>query len=62
MLRHKCEAAGGVTEWCRQNGISNPYVSMVLSGKQGVGEKIYTALGYRKEIVFIACKSKSKGI
>lgn len=34
--------------WCQKHGISEPYVSQVLSGAKTPGDKIAKALGFRK--------------
>lgn len=45
MLRAACEAAGGQSEWARQNGTGYSGVSRFLAGQYNPGKKIEKALG-----------------
>lgn len=49
-LRKACEAAGSQKIWAEVNEVSPQYVTDVLQGKRGIGDKIANRLGYEKLI------------
>ncbi|HXT81353.1 MAG TPA: hypothetical protein VN702_17440 [Acetobacteraceae bacterium] len=51
-LRSACEASGGQRAWARKHGISEQYVSDVLSARRDPGGKILTALGYVRRVTY----------
>lgn len=48
ILRAAVDDAGSIAAWADQNGISRPYVSLVLRGRQEPGPKIAAALGLQQ--------------
>ena len=44
--------AGGLTPWCRANGVNYAYAHKALNGRQVIGPAIARALGYRKVVRF----------
>lgn len=48
LLREKCLEAGSQKAWAQANGMSAVHVCDVLQGNRAPGEKILTALGYRR--------------
>lgn len=57
ILRHRCEAAGGMTKWAREHNLNPGYVSSVLAGQRTVGPKIAAAIGYKSAAVFFPLQS-----
>lgn len=52
LLKIEIESAGSITVWSRRHGVSLPYASSVLAGRSDPGEKVLTALGYRKVVSY----------
>ena len=52
MLKSACESAGTQQQWARENGLSAPYVSDVISGWRAPAEQICAALGLRRVVEF----------
>lgn len=52
LLKRQCEKAGGQASWAKQHNMSAPYVSDVLAGRRDPGEKVLTALGLVKTIIY----------
>ena len=46
-LRRACRQAGGQNHWARRHGLSQAYVSDVLTGKKPPGPRLLAALGLR---------------
>ncbi len=55
MLTKTVETAGGQKAWCQAHGVSQPYLSLVLSGGAKPGEKICRALGMMRVTAY--CKA-----
>lgn len=51
-LRKVCSRRGGATALAKQGGISNAYISKVLSGQMRPGEKMFEALGWRRIVTW----------
>lgn len=49
ILRDKVQAAGSISQWCRDNNVDIAYVSKALSGAD-FGGKTLLALGYKKQV------------
>jgi hypothetical protein len=51
-LRRATEHRGGIAALALKGGMSAPYVSNVLAGRQPFGPKLLAALGLRKVITY----------
>lgn len=51
-LRSGAEAAGGVNKLALRLGVSGQYLSMVMSGRKGIGPKILEGLRARKVVMY----------
>lgn len=47
-LRKSCELAGGQSRWAEAHGLSTGYVNDVLCARKEPGQKILTAIGWRR--------------
>ena len=52
LLRKRCAAAGSMTTWAGENGVSIAYVSDILAGRREPGESVLTALGLERVISY----------
>jgi hypothetical protein len=52
LLSLRCVAAGSMSAWARQKGVSTTYVSEVLRGKKEPGGKLLKAIGYRRVVMY----------
>lgn len=48
LLRARCEAMPSTRAWAAKHGLSQPYISQLLSGSRDPGDKVLAALGLRR--------------
>lgn len=53
LLKASCANVGGMRAWGRLHGITASYVSRVLAGEQGPGEKLLNALNLQASTVYV---------
>jgi hypothetical protein len=61
VLRSECARCGGQGIWAREHKFSPQYVSEVLSGRKDVSEAMANALGYFRQVRFLAMKTEGVG-
>lgn len=54
VLRKACESAGSQSAWADRHGLSKSFVTEVLKGNRGFGDKALAALGYERRYVRVA--------
>lgn len=52
VLQEAIAAAGSQTAWSRRHGVSLSYINAVVTGRVEPGDKILSALGYRKVVSY----------
>jgi len=52
-LAQACKSAGGQSAWAMRNKISTAYVNDCLQGRRDIGDKISSALGFRREVYYV---------
>lgn len=52
LLREQVEVAGSQTAWSKERGVALSYVNAVLAKRYEPGEKLLTAMGYRKVVSY----------
>jgi hypothetical protein len=53
LLKASCANAGGMRAWGRLHGITAAYISRVIAGERGPGEKLLNALNLEASTVYV---------